>query len=245
MINQCNRALSVFDGLAVDTRMALQILTTIDTYVTGSVLNEPREIRVEQSQAQSGLSDAEVAAGMQAWRDRLDRSGMFGRVVRVFEGGVRRAGGPAYMARGAGQHCRRRAAHAPARAGGHDPPVACAQSPGYTTDPGCEGPGSVASSRADERGSRGSVRVENRLGTATLRFGNACFGYIPCCPLARLCGSCGTPARQRGLSRQSAVALSRFFSHRRHETVASASLTWSRPVRGSPHSVETSPESAK
>jgi AcrR family transcriptional regulator len=82
------RSLSVFDGLNVDTRTALQILTTIDAYVTGSVLNELREIRVEQTQVHAGLSDAEIAAGMQAWRDRLDRSGMFGRVVRVFDEGI-------------------------------------------------------------------------------------------------------------------------------------------------------------
>jgi AcrR family transcriptional regulator len=82
------RSFSVLDDLDVDTRTALQILTTIDTYVTGSVLNELREIRVEQTQSQAGLTDVEIAAGMQAWRERLDRSGMFVRIVRVFDEGV-------------------------------------------------------------------------------------------------------------------------------------------------------------
>jgi AcrR family transcriptional regulator len=82
------RTLSVFDALDVDTRTALQILTTIDAYVTGSVLNQLRETRVEQAQIHPGLSNAEVAAGMKAWRARLDRSGMFHRVLRVFDEGI-------------------------------------------------------------------------------------------------------------------------------------------------------------
>ncbi len=85
---QIERSLSVLDGLDLDTRTALQILMTIDTYVTGSVLNELREIRVAQTQAQAGLTDSDIAAGMQAWRDRLDRSGMFTRVVRAFDEGI-------------------------------------------------------------------------------------------------------------------------------------------------------------
>jgi AcrR family transcriptional regulator len=85
---QIERSLSVLDGLDLDTRTALQILMTLDTYVTGSVLHELREIRVEQTQARAGLTDTEIAAGMQAWRDRLDRSGMFVRIVRVFDEGI-------------------------------------------------------------------------------------------------------------------------------------------------------------
>ncbi len=82
------RSLSVLDGLDVGTRTALQILMTVDAYVTGSVLNELREIRVEQTQADAGLGDAELATATQAWRDRLDRSGMFDRIVRVFDEGI-------------------------------------------------------------------------------------------------------------------------------------------------------------
>jgi AcrR family transcriptional regulator len=85
---QIERSLSALDGHDLDTRTGLQILMAIDTFVTGSVLHELREIRGEQVQAQAGLTDIEIAAGMQAWRDRLDRSGMFTRVVRVFDEGI-------------------------------------------------------------------------------------------------------------------------------------------------------------
>jgi hypothetical protein len=85
---QIERSLSALDGHDLDTRTGLQILMAIDTFVTGSVLHELREIRVEQTQARAGLTDTEIAAGIRAWRDRLDRSGMFARVVRVFDEGI-------------------------------------------------------------------------------------------------------------------------------------------------------------
>ena len=64
---QIERSLSVLDGFDLGTRTKLQILTAVDTYVTGSVLNELREVRVEQARAKAGLSDVDIAAGMQAW----------------------------------------------------------------------------------------------------------------------------------------------------------------------------------
>src|ERR1022692_2691418 len=59
---QIERSLAVLDDLSLGTRTALQILMTIDTFVTGSVLHELREIRVEQTQAQAGLTDTDIAA---------------------------------------------------------------------------------------------------------------------------------------------------------------------------------------
>ena len=85
---QIERSLSVLDGLDVDAPTALHMLMAIDSYVTGSVLNELREVRVEMAQARAGLSDAEVSEGMRAWRERLDSSGMFVRVLRIFEEGI-------------------------------------------------------------------------------------------------------------------------------------------------------------
>ena len=82
------RSLSVLDGLSLDTRTALHILMTIDTYVTGSVLGELREIRVEEVQARAELDDSEFAAGRREWMERLNKSGMFERVVRVFAEGI-------------------------------------------------------------------------------------------------------------------------------------------------------------
>jgi AcrR family transcriptional regulator len=85
---QIERSLSVLDGFDVGTRAKLQILMAIDSYATGSVLNELRELRVEQARAKAGLSEVDIAAGMRAWWDRLERSGMFLRTLRIFEEGI-------------------------------------------------------------------------------------------------------------------------------------------------------------
>jgi len=85
---QIERSLAVVDDLDVDTRTRLQILTTIDAYVTGSVLHELREQRAEDTQSREGLSPADIVAGMQAWKDRLDRAGRFTRVLRIFDEGI-------------------------------------------------------------------------------------------------------------------------------------------------------------
>jgi AcrR family transcriptional regulator len=82
------RSLACLDGLGIETRATLQILTTVVTYVTGSVLNELREIHVEQERAGAGRSKDEIAAGMVEWRANLERSGLFPRLLRVFDEGI-------------------------------------------------------------------------------------------------------------------------------------------------------------
>ena len=61
-------------------------MMTVVTYVTGSVLNELREMHVEQAGA--GVSEDEIEAGMLEWRANLERSGRFARLLRVFDEGI-------------------------------------------------------------------------------------------------------------------------------------------------------------
>ena len=77
---QIERSLSVLDGSGVGTRAKLHILTAIDTYVTGSVLNELREVRAEQARAKAELTDIDIAASMQSWWDR--------RFLGIFDEGI-------------------------------------------------------------------------------------------------------------------------------------------------------------
>ena len=85
---QIERSLAVLDRCNLDTATTLQILMTFDNYVTGSVLNELREIRIERTQTEAGVTQLDITAGMQEWKDRLDRSGMFTRVLQVFDEGI-------------------------------------------------------------------------------------------------------------------------------------------------------------
>ncbi len=82
------RSLVSLDGLGIDARTAIQILMTVTTYVTGSVLNELREVRAAEEQAATGLDDRDIAAGMAEWRLRLVQSELFPRLVRIFDEGI-------------------------------------------------------------------------------------------------------------------------------------------------------------
>jgi AcrR family transcriptional regulator len=85
MLLHLERLLASLDGLEIDTRTALQIVMTVITYVTGSALNELREIHVEQEQDGGGPSQDEIEAGMAEWRERLERSGLFVRFLRILD----------------------------------------------------------------------------------------------------------------------------------------------------------------
>jgi hypothetical protein len=85
---QVEQSLAVLDGIDLATRTALKILMTIDGYVTGTVLNELREIRVEDTHPKESLSDTETTAGMEDWMERLHHAGHFERVLRVFTEGI-------------------------------------------------------------------------------------------------------------------------------------------------------------
>ncbi len=81
-------SLACLDGLGIEMRATLHILMTVLNYVTGSVLNELREIHVEQERAGTGRSQDEIEAGMVEWRASLRRSGLFAGVLGVFDEGI-------------------------------------------------------------------------------------------------------------------------------------------------------------
>ena len=85
---QIERSLASLDDLDIEPRIALHILTTVMSYVTGSVLNELSEITIQQEQAAAGLTVDEIKAGMSDWTTSLRRSGLFPRLVRIFDADV-------------------------------------------------------------------------------------------------------------------------------------------------------------
>jgi AcrR family transcriptional regulator len=82
------RSLASLDNLAIEPRTALHILTTAMSYVTGSVLNELSEINVEQQRGGAGLTEDEIKTAMSDWTRHLHRSGLFPRILRIFDAGV-------------------------------------------------------------------------------------------------------------------------------------------------------------
>jgi AcrR family transcriptional regulator len=85
---QIERSLASLDSLDIEPRSALQILTTVMAYVSGSVLNELSEIHVEQQQTTAGLTEEEIETGMSDWTASLHESGLFPRLLQILDSGV-------------------------------------------------------------------------------------------------------------------------------------------------------------
>jgi AcrR family transcriptional regulator len=87
MLNM-DRSLALLDVAEPDTATAVNVLSTLLTYVLGAVLREAREIRVEREQERAEFDPAEWEPARAAWRDRLDADGRFTRVVRFLDAGL-------------------------------------------------------------------------------------------------------------------------------------------------------------
>lgn len=85
---QIERALAALDDFDLGTTLKLGILMTLDTYLTGSALNELREIRVEKAQIEATQTNSAYQATMERWMELLDQSGRFVRVLRILQDGV-------------------------------------------------------------------------------------------------------------------------------------------------------------
>jgi len=82
------RSLAALDGLHLDTATAMNILTTVSTYVLGAVLRELREMRAQRDLENSGFDKAEAAAGIAQWCERLSADGRFPHFLRIIEDNV-------------------------------------------------------------------------------------------------------------------------------------------------------------
>lgn len=83
-------ALAVLAVLELDPATQIDILTTVNTYVTGAVLRESQEIRTEQAEREARAlhSQADAMRDRQAWRDRLLATGLFPHFVRFLDADV-------------------------------------------------------------------------------------------------------------------------------------------------------------
>jgi AcrR family transcriptional regulator len=82
------QSLAVLDDLDLDTRTAIDVLMTLNTYVMGAVLRELREMRSERDQEEGGLDAASERSAFVAWKDRLRTTGQFVRFLHIFEAGI-------------------------------------------------------------------------------------------------------------------------------------------------------------
>ncbi len=80
-------SLQALAGLRLEPAASFDILTAVQTYVSGTVLREVQEIRARQPEnAAAGTAEtADITAGRARWRDRLAASGLFPHFVAFLD----------------------------------------------------------------------------------------------------------------------------------------------------------------
>jgi AcrR family transcriptional regulator len=82
-LRNLDKSLASLDCLDVDTATAMNILQTISTYVSGAVLRELGELRLQREQEQLVMGDTEFGAKLDQWRRRLAATGLFDHFLRI------------------------------------------------------------------------------------------------------------------------------------------------------------------
>ncbi len=85
------RLLGLLDGTGVDdAQVIMGIFMTVATFVTGAVMREAQEIRLqrEQEQAEANLTDEEIRAERERYRKWFEASGRYPRITRLMESGI-------------------------------------------------------------------------------------------------------------------------------------------------------------
>jgi len=82
-LRNLDKSIAALDRLDVDTATAMNILQTVSTYVSGAVIRELAELRVQREQEQLVRADSEFAAKLEQWRRRLAATGLFDHFLRI------------------------------------------------------------------------------------------------------------------------------------------------------------------
>jgi hypothetical protein len=81
------RRLALLDGLNLDSRLTIDILMAVATYVTGAVLREVQEMRGERdrAKAEAALSAEELQADRERFMSWLADAGRYPRITRMMD----------------------------------------------------------------------------------------------------------------------------------------------------------------
>jgi len=83
-----DKSLAVLDDLDIDTATAMNILQTVGTYVSGAVVRELTELRVQREQERLVEADTDFAAKLDLWRRQLAATGLFEHFLRILRDDV-------------------------------------------------------------------------------------------------------------------------------------------------------------
>ncbi len=87
-LRSLEQVLALLDALRLDTATAVATFQAITTYISGAVLREFQELRVQREQERFAIDEQELGADIAAWHARLRSAGAFPHVVSLFEDGV-------------------------------------------------------------------------------------------------------------------------------------------------------------
>jgi AcrR family transcriptional regulator len=87
-LRNLDKMMALLDGLALDTATVVNVLQTVNTYVSGAVLREFQEIRTQRDQERWLLDEDDFASKLAEWRQRLARTGMFDHFLRMLDDDV-------------------------------------------------------------------------------------------------------------------------------------------------------------
>ena len=87
-LRNLDKSLAALERLEVDTATAMNILQTVSTYVSGAVLRELGELRIQREQEQLVRADTEWAGKLDRWRQRLAATGLFDHFLRIISDDV-------------------------------------------------------------------------------------------------------------------------------------------------------------
>lgn len=87
-LRNLDKSLALLDCLGIDTATAINILQTVNTYVSGAVVREFQELRIQQEQERFDGDLAEFTAKLGDWKERLAETGMFSHFLRMLDDDV-------------------------------------------------------------------------------------------------------------------------------------------------------------
>jgi AcrR family transcriptional regulator len=81
------RLFGALDGLGLDAMMTVMVMMTVGAYITGAVLREIQEMRLqrETEQAMAGMTEQEIAAVRDEFAQRILGSGQYPHIARFIE----------------------------------------------------------------------------------------------------------------------------------------------------------------
>ncbi len=87
-LSNLDKMLAALDCLDLDIATAVNVLQTVNTYVSGAVVRELQELRTQREQEQFEYLEAEFAVKLEEWKRRLFEAGKFSHFLRLLDNNI-------------------------------------------------------------------------------------------------------------------------------------------------------------